>query len=163
LSLPFALPGILPILAAITQWIQQRMMTPPTDDPQQKMQNQMMQFMPLMMLWFGLSFQSSLALYWVTQNVFGIVQQYFSTGWGSLLPIRNAPETGSAPGVAAGRQITGAARAATAPAGRLPAPTERQNGRERRDGRAGGSGGASGAGGGSSRARREGKRSSGKR
>src|SRR5438105_1307120 len=64
----------------------------------QKMQNQMMQFMPLMMLWFGLSFSSALALYWVTQNVFGIVQQYFSTGWGSLLPLlpnRGGPVPGA--------------------------------------------------------------------
>ncbi len=84
------LPFILPILAAATQWVQQRMMTPPTDDPQQRMQNQMMQLMPLMVLWFGLSFSAGLALYWVTQNLVGIVQQYFLTGWGSLLPGRAA-------------------------------------------------------------------------
>ncbi len=82
-----ALPFILPILAAITQWVQQRMMTQPTQDPQQQMQNQIFQFMPLMMLWFGLSVSSGLALYWVTQNVIAIVQQYFSTGLGSLAPL----------------------------------------------------------------------------
>ena len=86
-TLPFALPGVLPILAAITQWVQQRMMTQPTQDPQQQMQNQIFQFMPLMMLWFGLSVSSGLALYWVTQNVIAIVQQYFSTGLGSLAPL----------------------------------------------------------------------------
>ncbi|HEV2124811.1 MAG TPA: membrane protein insertase YidC [Chloroflexota bacterium] len=84
------LPFLLPILAAATQWVQQKMMMQPSDDPQQRMQNQMMQFMPLMMLWFGLSFSSGLALYWVTQNVVGIVQQYFATGWGSLFPNRTA-------------------------------------------------------------------------
>jgi len=170
-SLPFVIPGILPILAAVTQWVQQRMMTPQTDDPQQKMQNQMMQFMPLMMLWFGLSFSSALALYWVTQNVFGIVQQYFSTGWGSLLPNRSAPATGGAPGVAGGRQTAGAdgaARSTAKPAGSLPAPVERQNGRERRDGGTGASSGSSaveanGVVGRNGRVRREGRRSSGKR
>lgn len=82
------LPFILPVLAAATQWVQQRMAMPQTDDPQQKLQNSMMQFMPLMMLWFGLQFSAGLALYWVTQNIFGIVQQYFISGWGSLLPNR---------------------------------------------------------------------------
>ena len=48
-----SIPFILPILTAATQWVQQRMMTQPTDDPQQKMQNSIMQFMPLMMLYFG--------------------------------------------------------------------------------------------------------------
>jgi YidC/Oxa1 family membrane protein insertase len=173
-SLPFALPGILPVLAAITQWVQQRMMTPPTDDPQQKMQNQMMQFMPLMMLWFGLSFSSALALYWVTQNLFGIVQQYFSTGWGSLLPHRAGPSAGD-----------GSAPPPASPASGSPGAGERRNGRDRRNGRAAGAGGtatgagssgtagANGASGGSSggaggaggggRGRREGRRASGKR
>ena len=175
-SLPFALPGVLPVLAAITQWVQQRMMTPPTDDPQQKMQNQMMQFMPLMMLWFGLSFSSALALYWVTQNLFGIVQQYFSTGWGSLLPNRAGPSTGGATGgtgAAGGRPSNdGAASLATAPANGSPGAGERRNGRDRRDGRAAGAGGlgtgagssgTSGASGGGGRGRREGRRASGKR
>ncbi|MGH2371694.1 MAG: YidC/Oxa1 family membrane protein insertase, partial [Chloroflexota bacterium] len=57
------IPFILPFLAAGTQWVQQKMMTPPTDDPQQRMQNQIMQFMPLMMLYFGTTFSSGLALY----------------------------------------------------------------------------------------------------
>ena len=85
--LGFPLPFILPILAAATQWVQQRMMTQPSDDPQQQMQQQMFQFMPLMMLWFGVSFSAGLALYWVTQNVIGIIQQYFSTGLGALEPL----------------------------------------------------------------------------
>jgi YidC/Oxa1 family membrane protein insertase len=84
------LPFLLPIFAAATQWVQQRMMTMPSDDPQQRMQNSIMQFMPLMMLWFGLTFSAGLALYWTTQNVVGIIQQYFATGWGSLFPNRVA-------------------------------------------------------------------------
>lgn len=83
-----ALPFILPILAAATQFVQQQMMTQPTDDPAQRQQQQMMQFMPLMMLWIGTSVSSGLGLYWVTQNVVGIVQQYFTTGLGSLATLR---------------------------------------------------------------------------
>jgi YidC/Oxa1 family membrane protein insertase len=84
LSIPF----ILPILTAASQWVQQRMMTPQTDDPQQRLQNSMMQFMPLMMLYFGTTISAGVVLYWLTQNLFGIIQQYFQTGWGSLLPKR---------------------------------------------------------------------------
>ena len=84
----YALPFILPVLAGATQWVQQRMMTQPSSDPQQQMQNQMMQFMPLMMLWIGLSVNSGLALYWVAQNLYGIIQQYFIGGLGSLATVR---------------------------------------------------------------------------
>lgn len=83
-----ALPFVLPMLAAITQYIQQQMMTQPSDDPAQRQQQQMMQFMPLMMLWIGTSVSSGLGLYWVTQNVVGIIQQYFTTGLGSLATMR---------------------------------------------------------------------------
>jgi YidC/Oxa1 family membrane protein insertase len=170
------LPFILPVLAAVTQWVQQRMMTPQTDDPQQRLQNQMMQFMPLMMLWFGLSFSSGLALYWVTQNLVGIVQQYFYTGWGSLLPNRAS----TAVAVASDTRATEAGRRDGAGEA---APSGREGGRDAaRDGgrpvsRSGGRGGQRGAGrggggarddrGGSgsttSRLKGEGRRTSGKR
>jgi YidC/Oxa1 family membrane protein insertase len=160
-----SLPFILPILAGITQWVQQRMMTPPTDDPQQKMQNSMMQFMPLMMLWFGLSFSSGLALYWVTQNLFGIVQQYFVTGFGSLpLP------PGFAPRGAGGVQLIGGG----SPVGQGQAPVPPRDSRDSRDtarsghrdgGRARGAnrGTSGGSGGVGSGDKREGRRTSGKR
>jgi YidC/Oxa1 family membrane protein insertase len=112
-GLGFPLPFVLPVLAAALQWVQQQMMTQPTDDPQQKMQNQMMQFMPLMMLWFGINVAAGLALYWVTQSFVGIVQQYFSTGWGSLGPtvanVRAQLTGGSSAGAgggASGRALT---------------------------------------------------------
>jgi YidC/Oxa1 family membrane protein insertase len=146
------LPFILPILAAVTQWVQQRMMTQPTDDPQQKMQNQMMQFMPLMMLWFGLSFSAGLALYWTTQNVVGIVQQYFFTGWGSLLPARAKPEPAAARGGAGsnskGASSNGALVVPTDSANRPGQPGTRPSGRaghRNGRGRGAGRGGAGGA------------------
>src|SRR5919202_1124492 len=79
---------ILPFVAAIFQLIQTRMSLPTgkykTDDPQQKMMNQMMQFMPMMVIFFGWSFAAGPVIYWATQSIFSAVQQYFITGWGAL-------------------------------------------------------------------------------
>jgi len=54
----------LPVLAGALQWVQQRMMMNPAanQDPQQKMMNQMMQFMPLMVIFFGFRFPAGLAI-----------------------------------------------------------------------------------------------------
>ena len=78
---------ILPILSGVTQLVQQRMMTLPSTDPQQQMMNKMMTFMPLVFLYITFSLPSGLVLYWVASNVVSIVQQYFTTGWGSLFPL----------------------------------------------------------------------------
>jgi len=78
--LPFALPflgtelpiNILPILMAISSFIQMGMM-PKTGD---KTQQQIMKFMPLMFFFFCYNFASALALYWTTQNIFSIGQTW---------------------------------------------------------------------------------------
>jgi YidC/Oxa1 family membrane protein insertase len=79
---------ILPILAGVFQFIQTKMMRPQgqeaVTDPQQKMMNQMMTFMPLLVVVFGWGFASGPVIYWVTQSVYSVVQQWFITGWGSL-------------------------------------------------------------------------------
>lgn len=76
---------ILPILAGITTWVQQQMMQMPSSDPQSKSMNQTMGiFMPIFMGYITMNFASGLAVYWVTFNVVGIIQQYFITGWGEL-------------------------------------------------------------------------------
>jgi YidC/Oxa1 family membrane protein insertase len=145
-GLGFPLPFVLPVLAAITQWVQQRMMTQPTEDPQQRMQNQMFQFMPLMMLYFGISFSAGLALYWVTQNVIGIVQQYFSTGLGSLATVIPGRRPAEAPVIT--RRSGGSQTAVVA--SREPRDGRSRNGKsEKRGDNRAGSG--------------EGRRSSGKR
>ncbi len=94
ISLIFTWPPHIPVLALLTgatQWVVQKMMTPRTNDPQQQMMQSMMQFMPLMFIVFAFSVPSGLVLYWVTSNVFSMVQQYFITGWGSLAPASAAP------------------------------------------------------------------------
>jgi YidC/Oxa1 family membrane protein insertase len=75
---------ILPLLAGITQWIQSRMMLTQSSDPQQQMMNNMMNFMPLMIIFFAANYASGLSLYWVTSTVIGILIQYRITGWGLL-------------------------------------------------------------------------------
>jgi YidC/Oxa1 family membrane protein insertase len=78
---------ILPILAGIFQFVQTRMMRPAgqkISDPQQQIMNTMMNFMPLMVVIFGWNFAAGPVLYWATQSVYSVVQQWFITGWGSL-------------------------------------------------------------------------------
>ena len=79
---------ILPIAAGVFQFVQTKMMKPQgqgkSSDPQQAMMNTMMNFMPLMVVVFGWTFASGPVIYWVTQSVFSVVQQWFITGWGSM-------------------------------------------------------------------------------
>lgn len=91
---------ILPIIAALATFLQLRMSlpkTPPTNkstksdtpDPMTSSMKTMQYIMPLVTLWFGWSFPAGLALYWTVSAVFQAVQQYFVTGWGSLLVTPN--------------------------------------------------------------------------
>jgi YidC/Oxa1 family membrane protein insertase len=76
---------ILPILVFASMWAMQKMVTPPSTDPQQQAQGQMMLIMmPLLFGFMTMTFPSGLALYWVASNLIGIVIQYFITGWGGL-------------------------------------------------------------------------------
>jgi YidC/Oxa1 family membrane protein insertase len=85
---------ILPILAALATFIQMRMSQPkpqPGDapNPAQQQMKIMMYISPLMVGIFGWTYAAGLALYWTVSSVFGIFQQYFVTGWGSLLVAPN--------------------------------------------------------------------------
>ena len=64
--------NILPIVMAITSFLQIRM-TPMTGD---KMQQKIIMFMPFMFFFFCYNFASALALYWTTQNIFSIGQTW---------------------------------------------------------------------------------------
>lgn len=79
---------ILPIAAGLFQFIQTRMSRPggmgASTDPQQRMMNTMMNFMPLMVVVFGWSFAAGPVIYWVTQSVYSVVQQWLITGFGAL-------------------------------------------------------------------------------
>jgi len=79
---------IMPVLAALFQFLSQRMSIPfgysKTADPQQATMNRMMQFMPLMIIIFYSNFAAGAVLYWAASALFQAVQQYFITGFGSL-------------------------------------------------------------------------------
>jgi len=83
-----ALYLILPVLTVVTQIAMQRMTTSSTasQDPQQAAMQQTMLIMPFMFGFITLQVPAGLTLYWVTSNLFSMIQQYFITGWGSLLP-----------------------------------------------------------------------------
>jgi YidC/Oxa1 family membrane protein insertase len=103
---------ILVVLTVVTQFVVQKMMTMPTNDPQQKTMNQVMLFMPLTFGFVATSVPSGLALYWVTTNLFTFFQQLFTTGWGGLA--RNPqPPTLPVPKSAAASRDDGAASAET--------------------------------------------------
>ncbi|CAN5800627.1 hypothetical protein BH23CHL4_BH23CHL4_10530 [soil metagenome] len=79
---------VLPVLAGIFQFVQTRMMRPAGQgaitDPQQKMMNQIMNFLPITVVLFGWSFASGPVLYWVAQSVYSVIQQWLITGWGAM-------------------------------------------------------------------------------
>lgn len=84
-GLDVRLPGILPIVMAITQYFSSKMMTMPTQDPQQQTMNRMMTIMmPAMMLFWGVTFPAGLVLYWFISNLFEMVRLYFTMGPRSL-------------------------------------------------------------------------------
>jgi len=70
---------ILPIVAAITTFIQQKLAMAGTagQNPQMAM---MVWLMPIMILIFAINFPAALSLYWVVGNIFGIAQMYFIKG-----------------------------------------------------------------------------------
>lgn len=78
---------LLPLLAGLFQFIQSRMMRPAKQtitDPQQKMMNTMMNFMPLTVVLFGWNFAAGPVIYWVTQALYSVFQQWIITGWGAF-------------------------------------------------------------------------------
>ena len=65
---------ILPVVMGATMFIQQKM-TPSTMDPKQA---KIMLFMPIIFTFMFLGFASGLVLYWLVNNVFGIIQQFYT-------------------------------------------------------------------------------------
>lgn len=65
---------LLPLLMCGTQFALQKMSPTPSPDP---MQQKIMLFMPVMFLVFFWNFSTGLVLYWLTQNLVGIGQQWY--------------------------------------------------------------------------------------
>lgn len=97
-GLPFAIPGPILILAAISQMISAKIASPyleaeekaakktpgAADDFTTAMQSSAIYTFPLMTLLVGGRFPSGVAIYWVTFSVYQTIQQYRSTGLGGL-------------------------------------------------------------------------------
>lgn len=119
-------------LVVASSWVQQRMMVMPTAslDPQQAQMNQSMQLMtPLIFGFFVLNAPAGLSLYWITFSVVGIVQQYFTTGWGNLFgqpaPQKNVkPQKVSASPTASAVSRNGSDNGAEKEAAPATAPSE---------------------------------------
>lgn len=71
---------ILPVVAAVTTFLQQKITMIGQDTSSNPMAQQMAMMtyiMPIMILMFAVSFPAALSLYWVVGNIFMIVQTYF--------------------------------------------------------------------------------------
>jgi len=86
---PFVL--ILPVVAGLSQLVLSKMMMlehasvqPKKDDFQSAFQSQSLIIFPLMIGFFSYTLPVGLSLYWITLNIFGILQQYLLVGVGSL-------------------------------------------------------------------------------
>jgi YidC/Oxa1 family membrane protein insertase len=79
--------SILALVSAALQLIQTRMVTPQTNDPQQRAQQRTFLFLPLISLVYGGFLPAGLFLYWIASTLFAIGQQYLMVGWGSLFPL----------------------------------------------------------------------------
>ena len=89
---------VFPVLAAVTTFVQSRMLQmPPVANPtEQEAQTQQMTRMmvwmsPLMIGYFALQVPAGLGLYWFIGNCVSIIQQSFVTGWGGLLGHKSPP------------------------------------------------------------------------
>jgi YidC/Oxa1 family membrane protein insertase len=88
--LPFGIP-VLAIVVVATTYLQSKLMTPPSADPNDQgasIARSMNLTMPLLMGWMALTLASGLSLYFLVSNLFGIAQ-YAALGkvnWRNLLP-----------------------------------------------------------------------------
>jgi YidC/Oxa1 family membrane protein insertase len=91
----FAIAGfgisILAVVSAGLQLVQSRMMLPAADpandDPNARVQRQMMLFLPIISVVYGGFLPAGLFIYWIVATIFSIVQQYLIVGWGSMFPL----------------------------------------------------------------------------
>ncbi len=65
--------GVLPILLGVTMWLQQKL-NPPVVDP---VQRQVFAIMPWMFMFIMAPFAAGLQLYWMTNNIISIAQQWW--------------------------------------------------------------------------------------
>jgi YidC/Oxa1 family membrane protein insertase len=84
--------SLLAVVSALIQLVASRMMLPPpdpatADDPNIRIQRQMMLFLPLISVLYGGILPAGLFIYWIVATIFSIVQQYLIVGWGGMFPL----------------------------------------------------------------------------
>lgn len=90
---------LVPVITGLLQFIQSKMMTPPSggkalvkkenkkgdmEETMSQVQSQMLYIMPAMIAFFSYGFPVGLSLYWNTFTIIGIIQQYIISGPGAL-------------------------------------------------------------------------------
>eukprot|EP00878_Enallax_costatus_P013245 GHUV01013847.1.p1 GENE.GHUV01013847.1~~GHUV01013847.1.p1 ORF type:complete len:328 (+),score=122.55 GHUV01013847.1:184-1167(+) len=90
---------VLPALLIVSQYVSQKIISPKTDDPQQKQTQAILQFIPLMIGWFSLNVPSGLTLYWFVNNIISTAMQMYmkNTIKFDLPPATAAAGTGPSP------------------------------------------------------------------
>jgi YidC/Oxa1 family membrane protein insertase len=87
----FGFTSILAIVSALLQLVQSKMTLPATnpklDDPTTRTQRQTLIILPFVFVFFAKFLPAGLYIYYIVSTLFGIVQQYFIIGFGSLFPI----------------------------------------------------------------------------
>ena len=84
--------SVLALISALLQFIQSRMSLPAAgapgaDDPNTRVQRQMIYIFPFISLAYGSLLPAGLFLYWIVSTIFTIVQQYLIIGWGGMFPM----------------------------------------------------------------------------
>lgn len=92
----FAFPT-LALIVALTTYIQSKLTTPASSNPNDQsamVSKQMSIMMPLMLGYFALTFASGLSVYFITSNLLGIVQYAMmgKANWRSLIPGAQKPQ-----------------------------------------------------------------------
>ena len=100
---------ILPILAGVFTFIQQKLMMAGTaqQNPQMAM---MLWLMPIMIVVFAISFPAALSLYWVVGNLFMIAQTFFIKGPDLKAERQEAAAGGKNPEVRKVKELTATGR-----------------------------------------------------
>lgn len=84
LANPEGFPYILIGLMVVSQFLYQRLMTPPTGDSQQESMQKAMQFMPLIFAFIFINLPAGLVLYYMVFNVVSVLQQVGINKWTDL-------------------------------------------------------------------------------
>ncbi|EIE23496.1 hypothetical protein COCSUDRAFT_15426 [Coccomyxa subellipsoidea C-169] len=94
---------VLPVLLIVSQYVSQKIISPPSEDPSQQSAQWILKFLPLMIGWFSLNVPSGLTIYWFINNVLSTAQQLWlkktiqppalaSAGTGTVVNARSSVE-----------------------------------------------------------------------